>query len=322
MIQMHPITMLEGHCFPVKYGRESNKRQAVTPASAQVHIPTWNWHGIMDTPAGSKIVTLDTNGMYLAAIGTAEVAMFELAPTGPLHTLPDRRHVAPGYYLINVPNWAFSGTIVSPLGDKVGDRRTVWVAGPTLALLIELYECGAIAEVTVRDSYTGNARTDLRPWNVALKQHRNAHLALIAGAHTAPAEKEAEDRYDQFKQGYGQALSMMISGKCEIHRPDWSHTVYAQAHAAQWRKAWNYTETGHPLLSMGAVDAITVFADDLAKVMSRTKPPFRVDDTGLQLGAFKHKGDPVTVTARPRPALRIERGNRPAILTADTEDIL
>lgn len=322
MIQMHPITMLEGHCFPVKYGRESNKRQPLTPASAQVHIPTWDWTGIMDTPAGSTIVTLDTNGMYLAAIGTAEVAMFELAPTGPLHTLPDRRHVAPGYYLINVPNWAFSGTIVSPLGDKVADthKRTLWVAGPTLALLIELYECGAIAEVTVRDSYTGKARTDLRPWNVALKQHRTAHLALIENAHTAPAKQEAKDRYKQFKEGYGQALSMMISGKCEIHRPDWSHTVYAQASAAQWRKAWNYTETGHPLLSMGAVDAITVFADDLAKVMSRPKPPFRVDDTGLKLGAFKTKS--TTVTAPRTPALRIERGNHPAILTADSEDIL
>lgn len=301
---------------PARRGRQPYWRAPVTPPSQDVYIPAWNWHSIHETD-GLELITLDANGAYLGAAGGVVIAHSHLSHTGP-HDYPMApREVTPGYYLISVPYWAFSGTIVSPLGDssRLQTEDTVWVAHPTLILLLELLEDGAIAEVTIHDSWTTAQTADFKKWVARLREIRAELLDSIDRCRTDAARDVALDKYARFKEGYSAALSMMLTGeRCKTHRPDWTHAVYAQHAASQWRKGWRWTATGHPLISMGHVDELTVLADDLPEVMSRQgKRPFRYDPTGRSLGAMKPK---TTTTDDPRPTAA------PLTLTEDFGDIL
>lgn len=277
---------------PRKYDREPFWRAPITPPSREVYIPAWNWHGIHELPECDQPLTLDANGAFLGALGGVKVAHSGLSHTGPEYGPLSPREVLPGYYLVNVPHWAFSGTIVSPLGDssRLETEDRVWVAHPTLVLLLELLEEGVLGEVSILDSWTARVTTDFRKWVAHLKEVRTELIDSIAQANTESVAEALADKYDRFKEGYSAALSMMLTGeKCQTRRPDWTHAVYAQHAASMWRKGWRWTATGRPLLAMGHVDELTVVAADLPEIMSKAKPPFRVDETGHALGAMKTK---------------------------------
>jgi hypothetical protein len=283
---------------PTRYNREPYWRPPVTEPSKDCYIPTWNWRSVnADTiPAGALAATLDVNGAFLGAMATVSIAHSHLAPTGKIDWPMGPRDVQPGYYRIVVPYWAFSGTIVHPLGDsaRLQTDVDVWVAAPTLVLLLELLEANALGDVAILDSYTANVATDLRKWQGRLKEIRAGLLDDRDAEHPDSIPDDCEcpacSAYNAFKTGYSAALSMMLTGdKCATRRPDWSHTVYAAHAANQWRKAWRYTGTGHTLLAMGEVDTITVIAQDLPAALNRPKPPFRMDESGRALGAFKTK---------------------------------
>lgn len=314
------LTIMERETKPMRYGHEPFFRAPVTPASRDCYIPHWTWHGIHEAPEGAETVTLDTNGQYLAAIGAVKVAHSQLKHTGPIRwgDIPTPREVDPGYYRVQVLKWAFDGTIVSPLGDssRVETEDSLWIAAPTLVLLLELFEQGALGGIVIFDSWTSTITTDFRDWSSTLRAVRTARLDAIDQAQTDAARRAAKDAYDAFKEGYSAALSMMLTGdKCRTRRPDWTHTVHAHAAAAMWRKAWKWTETGRPLLAMGVTDTITIVKGDLPGAMSRSKPPFKYDPTGRQLGALKPAKD-VAPTAGPQRAADV-----PMVLD-DTEDIL
>lgn len=324
MSERHPmypaLSLLERKVPPLKYGREPFWRPPVTPASHDCHIPTWNWHSPLGAPDDAELLTLDTNAAYLSAAGGVRVAHSQLARQGGMRN-PAPRDVLPGYYRVSVPYWAFSATIVSPLGDSplLQSAREVWVAAPTLILLLELLEEGSISDLVILDAWTAKVTTDFRAWVRRLKSVREEILGAIDRAATDVAEASAREQYDAFKEGYSVAWSMMLTGeKCLAHRPDWSHTVYAQHAASQWRKAWRYTFTGHPLVSMGNTDAITILADGLAEALQRPKPPFRYDPTGLQPGALKLKPK----TADTPPAAPESRRPLALVDDLDLEDIL
>lgn len=288
------LTIMERQTPPTRYGHEPFWRAPVTPASRDCYIPHWTWSGVHEVPEGADTLTLDANGAFLAAIGAVKVAHSQLKHTGPIAygELPDPRQVDPGYYRVKTPHWVFPGTIVSPLGDssRTETEDSLWVAAPTLTLMLELYDQGALGEVVVFDSWTSTITAEFREWSSTLRALRLTRLDTIAEAQTDAARRAAEDAYDAFKEGYSAALSMMLTGdKCRTRRPDWTHTVYAHAAAAMWRKAWKWTETGRPLISMGATDEITILAADLPEIMSRPKTPFKYDPSGRQLGALKPK---------------------------------
>lgn len=301
----HPVTRTDLPMFPAlnrmerrpelqprRFDREPYWRAPITKPSQNAYIPVWNWHGIHDLPEGSEPLILDANGAYIAAAGGVKIAHSHLSPSGAVYYPLAPREVNPGYYLIQVPHWAFSGTIVSPLGDssRLQTEDRVWIAHPTLVLLLELLEEGALGELVIEDSYTASATTDFRKWVAHLKDVRLEILDAMGQAQTDATQEALLDRYDRFKEGYSAALSMMLTGeKCQTRRPDWVHAVYAQHAATMWRKGWRWTLTGRPLLSMGHVDELVVLADDLEEIMSRAKPPFRFDDTGRTIGAMKVK---------------------------------
>jgi hypothetical protein len=317
---MYPaLKVMEKKCQPLRYGREPYWRAPITPPSRDVLVPSWNWHSVHENDA-AELVTLDVNGAFLGAMGSVSIAHGNLKNQGEWDYLPAPGMVPPGYYKVTVPYWG-GGMIVSPLGDssRLQTETAVWVAHPTLVLLLELLEEGTIGDFGILDSWTCATATTFRSWVQQLKTVRTQVLDVLENAHhgNVPADCKCNacDRYGAFKEGYSAALSMMLTGeKCATRRPDWSHAVYAQHAASSWRKAWRYVLTGHPLIGMGATDEITVVRHDLAEVLNQPKPPFRVDRTGRALGAFKEKPK---AQATPLPT------DRPAALVdLDAEDIL
>lgn len=292
-IRMFPaLKLMERQTPPVRYNRPPYWRPPVPAAAEQVYIPTWNWTFPGDLTEDEPVTVLDVNAAYLSALGGVKVGHSHLQQTGRLAHLPALREVAPGYYKITIPYWAFDYTLVHPLGDsaRVTTEDSLWIAAPTLVLLLELIEANALGHFDIIDSYTAAAVTDFRTWSERLRSLRNERLDAIDTAQTEVRRREMLDRYDAFKQGYSAALSLMLTGeKCLTRRPDWAHAIYAQHAASTWRKAWKFTFTGHPVVAMGAVDEISIFSAHLADALMLPKPPFRYDATGRQVGALKPK---------------------------------
>lgn len=287
------LRVLERQAPPLLYGHQPYWRAPVTPASRNVFIPSWNWTSDhRELPEGDEPITLDINGAFLAALGSVQVAHSQLHHTGEIDAWGlNPRGVLPGYYLIDTFQWAFDATIVSPLGNsaRLKNDGQIWVAHPTLVLLLELLAEGVIGHVIISDSFTAERRCDFREWNKRLKVARNGLLDNIAKADTEDAIAAAKLRYRAFKEGYGAAFSMMLTGeRCQTRRPDWAHAVYAQHAATSWRKAWRFSTVG-PLLAMGEVDTITVLRADLQKAVLSPKPPVKLDPSGRLLGHLKEK---------------------------------
>lgn len=319
-VRMYPaLRVMERQTPPLKYGRPPYWRAPITPPSADVYVPVWNWTSPQDFPEGESVTVLDVNAAYLSAMGSTHIAHSHLTHTGPLAYLPAPRDVAPGYYRITVPHWAFSGTIVHPLGDsaRIETEPDLWVAAPTLTLLLELSEVGHIGWFEILDAWTADVVTEFRAWSERLRSIRTECMDRIDMAQTDTHRLQEVARYDAFKQGYSAALSMMLTGeKCLTRRPDWTHTIHA-AHAANtWRKAWRYSFR-HPLIAMGATDEIAVLSKDLGDAIGRPKPPFRYDATGRQPGALKPKK--ATFVAERIPP--VQSGNSVALVD-DGDDIL
>jgi hypothetical protein len=312
------LRLLEKVVPPTFYGREPYWRAPVRLAPEKVFIPGWTWSAdYRELPEGEQPVTLDCNGAFMAALGSAPVAWGDLNNTGEMDAWElDPRRVLPGYYLIDAFHWPFDATIVSPLGNhtKLPAGARIWIAAPTLILLLELLQEGTIGGLTIHDSWTPKRVTNFRDWNARLKVARNKLLDNIAKADTPEDIAAAKERYKAFKEGYGAAFSMMLTGaRCHTRRPDWAHQVYAQHAATSWRKAWRFS-IGAPLLAMGNTDALTVLEADLKRAVLSAKPPIKLDPTGRQLGYYK-VADPETTPATPTEAADF-------VMSDDFEDVL
>lgn len=318
-MKMYPaLSVMEKRAMPLRYGHEPYWNAPVTPASRNFYLPRWNWRSVKEVPPGQRSLTLDVNGAYFAATGGVDIAHSHLKHSGEYAALPSSNAVAVGYYLITVPYWGHTGTIVHPLGDSpLTSRSTLWIAHPTLELLLELVEEGAIGDFGILDSWTTTQTTNFRSWQALLRNTRKELIQDLRAFHPQGAPPECVCRtcemYDKFKTGYSAALSMMLTGeKCKSRRPDWAHAVQAHATASTWRKAWRFTLMPDvTLLAMGDTDEITILERDLALVTARSRPPFRVDMSGLALGAFKIKKN-----SKRTPMA----SNRPAALMIDSEE--
>jgi hypothetical protein len=316
-VRMFPaLRTLERQTPPLKFGRAPYWRAPVVIPAEDVYVPTWNWAPVSDLPDDLPLSILDVNAAYLSAMGQAKIAHSHLIRRGPIPHLPVPSQVWPGYYRITVPYWAFSATIVHPLGNsaRIQTDDTLWVPAPSLRLLLELHETSSIGPFDILDCATPDVTTDFKSWATRLKSIRCECIDRIDMAQTQQRQEYERERYDAFKTGYSAALSMMLAGTRSLtHRPDWTHTVIAEHAANTWRKAWRWTSISS-LIAMGATDEITVLSDDLAAALSRPRPPFRLDNSGRQPGAFKIKSTTTTGAAEIL---------RPDTLTLlDDEDVL
>ena len=284
------LKVMERQTPPLRYGRPPYWRAPITPPTQDIYLPNWNWSSPLEFPEGEPVTVLDVNAAHLEALGETTIAHSQLTHTGRFPRLPSSEDIAPGYYRISVPYWAFEGTIVHPLGDAASlqSEPSLWIAAPTLTLLVELEAEGHLGWLEILDSWTAEISCDFTSWADRLCSLRGERLDALALATTEEARARENALWDAFQRGYSDALDLMATGvRSYTRRPDWTHAVRAQRAAATWRKAWRWTFTGRPLVAMTSVAEISVFSSDVPTVMKRPTPPFQLDPTGREVGAFR-----------------------------------
>jgi hypothetical protein len=283
--------MLENEYAPTLRGRSPYWRPRPAPCWRDVHLPAWNWvHGDYSEDLGMRMTLIDANGAFLSAASSATFAHGALEHTG---ALPEYRK-APGYYRIDSHGWS-DPRIVSPLGSaELGAK--VWVAHPTMELLTQLSEDGHWPQVHVHDSWTCASSVRMRDWATAVNTDRAAAIRDIQAAYAYSGEagqQEADDWYEAVKTGYSMAVQLMRGPaeggtvKSAVKRPDWHDTIHAQHAASTWRKVWKCVIAGYVPVMMGSVDEVVWDTQEFYAIQDAGL--IKMDNTGIQLGAFKIK---------------------------------
>ncbi len=290
---LRALNRLQHGFMPGSFGRTPYWTPKPPPCWRQVHEPNWAWrhpdHGQID------MVPLDCNGAFLAPLSGTEFARDALVQTGAIST-PAVNQVLPGYYLINSAPWS-DPRIVSPLGQAPMPAQ-VWVAAPTLQLLLELVASGSWLDITVFDSWTCDAKCRMSAWADWLKRVRILAMDTderdqrdYPGIKPGQAAQMVKDGYSMAVQLIGHIPEKGKPVKSGVQRPDWHHAIRCQHKANVWRKCWNAVQAGLPILYMGDTDAIDIPAWGLPWLQEhapgmRHKPP-QIDLTGRRLGHFK-----------------------------------
>lgn len=234
-------------------------------------------------PYSGSAAVLDRSGAWPAAASSVVVAHGGLEHTGEVEF--DGR---PGYYQVQRHPWHEGDSMPDPLGNARGE--TVWVPGPTVALLCELADESRWADVTVLDSYTADG-VRLSKWADYVKTLRAEAITTYG---------RSSDQYADVKESFSRAVSMMQgqpleSWKCGVQRPDWAHTIKTQASATLWRwaDACRKIAPEHPPVSVRNVDELVIPELALEIVTTVKAPgraaPLKIDSQGIKLGTFKVK---------------------------------
>lgn len=290
------LGLMERACPPLRFGRPPTWQLPALPIDSPL-IPSWDWYAVRDFYPGTEVVTLTANGGLLAAIGHVTVGHSQLNRVGRMEYPPAPRDVAPGYYRITIPHWAFGGTIVSPLGDsaRLQTDEQVWIAAPTLTLLLELAEDGCLGRFTITDSWTAPVQISFRTWYERLRAQHTQLLDQIEAQHPDGIPAASVHcaclpctRLHAFDHGITTALAAVAAGtKSGTHRPDWADAVYATHAAAMWRRAWRYTGTNRHLVALPHIDEVQIIAADLDPAMDHVSPPFLYDESARHIGSLR-----------------------------------
>lgn len=290
------LSMLENEYAPTLNRRSPFWRPKPATPWRDIHTPLWNWIHPAYVGQPLSLTHLDVNGAYLAAASSGGFAHGALEHTGPL-SLDGR--ILPGYYLIEVHAWQYPD-IVSPLGSSELSGR-IWVTAPTIELLAQLVRSGFWPDLTILDSWTCPQVCRFRDWVTAINVDRARAISVREAAKAVGSAEEikaAEAHYEAIKTGYAMAVQLMLGPaeggeiKSAVKRPDWYHTIHAQHAASTWRKVWRTLQAGYAPVMMGAVDEVTYLTCDAQAMADPGRfggPLLKVDETGVQLGAFKIK---------------------------------
>jgi hypothetical protein len=245
------------------------------------------------------VAVFDRNGAWVGSAGTAYVAHGPLTHTGPCE--PAATGTAPGYYEVTVYPWTEPG-MPAPLGSLEPGSR-VWIPAPTMGLLAELAKAGRWPDETALDSWTGDPIT-LKAWGRLIREVRR--YPLENHGYGSGAYQAAKD-----------AISMslaMINGeladdstqprrvwkKCKTERIDWRHQIITNSAAMMWRAMDRCLALadGNPDLApigMRNKDELLIPDNGAAELVTTapypggTRPPVRLDQSGVTLGSFKLK---------------------------------
>lgn len=301
--ELRALHHLQKNHIPSVYGATPYWRPKAPGIWRQVEEPEWNWShpGREESAEVSGNVLLDCNGAFLAPLSGTELAHGALLRTGPIPT-PGPRQVLPGYYLIGNLGWA-DPRIFSPLGQATMPAQ-IWVAAPTLQLLLELAEGGHVRDITIYDSWTCDQKCRLTGWAAWLREVRLLAMDTDEERRRLYPVGWKPECADAVKRGYSIAIQLMAhepkkgengekgeERKSGVFRPDWTHAIRAQHKANIWRKAWNCLQKDIPVLYMGNTDEVELPAWAVVHLidMDRKIAPIKIDLTGRQLGSFKIK---------------------------------
>lgn len=291
-----PVRLLDaledGPFAPLRLIEDSDRRSlpfwqpplpGITFATSIVTGYSW------ERPYAGSATVLDRSGAWVAAASSVEIAHGALEHTGALAEFGGR----PGYYQVAVYPWYESKVMPSPLGHV--KHETAWIPAPTAALLRELVNKGRWPDITVLDSYTGDP-CRLSDWTT----HVNA-----LRAHAISTYGRQSPRYNDVKEAFGMAMSLMLGAvddgvrrtwKCKARRPDITHHVQAHAAAMLWRWGDDCRQVTPdlPPVALRNIDELVVPTEAL-DVLTRTprpggRKPLELDELGIKLGTFKVKG--------------------------------
>jgi hypothetical protein len=240
-------------------------------------------------PYVGRVAVLDRTGAWVGATSSVEVIHGRIEHTGACEWAGH-----PGDYLLTAYPWTETD-MPHPLGHVTpGDQ--VWVPAPTVKLLADLVEQGRWPDVTIDDSYTGDP-CRLTDWAGHIRDVR-AHIIRTYG-------RDSEQYDPQFKQAFGQAMSLML-GKigsdgvtrvwaCDTARADHYQHVVAQGSATHWRWADDCRRVAPelPPVALRNIDELVVPYDAVEILTTTTRPggrrPLVIDPEGIALGTFKIK---------------------------------
>lgn len=203
----------------------------------------WTNQGVA---TGETVDQLDVNAAYLSALNTA-------LPIGRLvHELAgefDRKRA--GIYEITPPKW-----IHTALPDPIGNRQTpgkLWVTRPTLQLLTDLAAKQLCAAPEIHQQWTsGSSEALLKKMRETL---RDARMAAIKTDDAVTLEY-VKAIYSKFVSTMGESTYNQ-----DMTRPDWMHTIRAQAFANLWRKASKAAAAGLTVYRATGTDELHVIGD-------------------------------------------------------------
>jgi len=190
----------------------------------------------------------------------------------------------------------------SPLGNATPGTQ-VWVPAPTAGLLAELANAGRWPDATALDSWTGTA-VRLDGWGRLIRELRR--YALETHGYGSGAYQAAKDAVSKSVSMMNGTLAENTTRpvrewtKCKNQRIDWRHQVITNSAAFMWRAMDRCRQmaAGNPDLApigIRAKDELLIPSAATRLVTTQpyrgTRPPVRVDATGVTLGTFKVKGE-------------------------------
>lgn len=221
------------------------KRKAKSQANAIWEArPNWTNPAV---PEGAKVHGLDTNAAFLSAMTTH-------LPIGKLdHQVgPEFDRKRSGVYLITPPAWDHQD-LPNPMGRRE-DPGKVWIARPTLVLLLELHGKGLCDAPVIHESWTsGSSESILRAFKEEMRDARSMAI-----------EKGDDLTLTYVKNMYSRWVSTSTKASRHNHllqRTDWGHIIRAQAHANLVRKAVKAKDAGLTVYRVFGTDELHVVGD-------------------------------------------------------------
>lgn len=211
----------------------------VPPALAATEVaPLWEQRD----PHGQPFEHMyDAYAQFVTAAGSLTLAGGELvhqvAKAGP--------YPVPGYYQVVTPPWFFSSVLPHPIGNnpQVGEPR--WITAPTLQLLYEMSERHQVLdEPEILDAWTAGPSKDGR------KDVDSGRVLMAWADRIQIALKQAYSNNDTVmvnavKSLYKHGIGMLERPDARVYRPDWAHSIIANARSNQWRKIYTTWDSGN-----------------------------------------------------------------------------
>lgn len=202
--------------------------------------PAWR---ARNTHPGTPIDVLDVNGAYLAALRRVHLPIGKLEADEPGTPYNPRRA---GIYLVDPPAWTVP--IPNPIGDGREETGPVWITTPTLRLMHRAY--GPDIPIPILESYTSGASESLL--GKFGDELAAARRQAIADGDPVTLEY-VKKLYSKFVSTAGAS-----SANHEIMRPEWVHSIRAQAFMNLWLKGARAAQLGIYVHALVGTDELHV----------------------------------------------------------------